>query len=275
MEALIRMAPSIASEHPHPLVSDRYSFIRTIDMIPHLVETGWHPVRAREHAARSPGRIGYQKHEVSFRRESDFGEKVRRHFRNKASEHVVVKRKDGLEFFELRITNSHDRSAAWEFMIGIFVQLCSNGLVVSDATFRVEKLRHINLTPEMVRANALRAADHAGHVSDLMDRMKSLELREVRRLDFAERAIIAKYGNRDICPVTPDQVLIPRREEDVGNSLWRTYNVIQENIIQGLQAANRRDQFGRAFSQTNPVRALDRDIDLNKQLWEMAEGYLN
>jgi hypothetical protein len=65
----------------------------------------------------------------------------------------------------------------------------------------------------------------------------------------------------------PSQLLVPRRVQDVGNDLWRTFNVLQENILRGglvrRSASNR-------LTRTRGIRAIREDVRLNSALWEMA-----
>ena len=65
----------------------------------------------------------------------------------------------------------------------------------------------------------------------------------------------------------PSQLLVPRRPQDVGNDLWRTFNVIQENVLQGglvrRSASNR-------LTRSRRITAIREDVRLNSALWEMA-----
>jgi len=61
------------------------------------------------------------------------------------------------------------------------------------------------------------------------------------------------------------------REEDEGNSLWKVLNVVQEKLIRGglsYKLRNGRNQTAREL--TN----IDRQVDVNKKLWELAEDYV-
>jgi len=61
--------------------------------------------------------------------------------------------------------------------------------------------------------------------------------------------------------------LVPRRSEDVGNDLWRTFDVLQENLLRGgilrRSASNR-------LTRTRRITAIREDVRLNSALWEMA-----
>jgi len=62
-------------------------------------------------------------------------------------------------------------------------------------------------------------------------------------------------------------VLEPRRPEDFGNDLWRTFNTVQSNLMGG--GLVRRTASGR-LTRTRPIRAIQRDLELNSALWDLA-----
>ncbi|MET3645415.1 hypothetical protein ABIC60_000027 [Phyllobacterium ifriqiyense] len=74
-------------------------------------------------------------------------------------------------------------------------------------------------------------------------------------------------------PVRPEQIIEPRRREDAAQSLWMSYNVIQENLLRGGLHGSRRNAEGRIRrSQTRAVNGIDQNVTLNRALWTLAEG---
>jgi len=64
----------------------------------------------------------------------------------------------------------------------------------------------------------------------------------------------------------------PRRREDVGQSLWTSFNVIQENLIRGGLPGRRQTADGHIRrSRTRPINAIDQNVGLNRALWTLAE----
>jgi hypothetical protein len=265
------MAPSIATQTPHPRVSERYSHIKTIDLLEPLMERGWYPHRAVQQPVRSSDRDGYQKHVVYLRHEklSQIGE-----FKHRPEEH---KCDEDVSFFELRMTNSHDRTTRWDFVAGIFRMICANGLVVSTNTFSRQSLTHLNLNPKEVISMCDNAANRVEGVIGKVHEMREIQLTERQRLDFAEFGLRVKYcDNMMLAPVGPEVILTPRRGVDESKDLWTTYNVIQENLIKALQRdGNRRDIYGRNYGVSNPVVSLQRDLEINQSLWDHAAQFLN
>jgi hypothetical protein len=63
-----------------------------------------------------------------------------------------------------------------------------------------------------------------------------------------------------------------RRYDDKGHDLWSVYNVVQENIIKGGVQGQKLGSNGRIRRQkTRAVKAIDRDVKLNKALWLLTE----
>lgn len=69
-------------------------------------------------------------------------------------------------------------------------------------------------------------------------------------------------------PVQPEQILRPRRWDDEGTDLWRTFNRVQENMTKGGLSGG--SATGRRV-RTRAVEGLNRDVKLNKALWTLAD----
>ncbi len=255
IEELGRMAPSLLAETPHSGCSAKYTQVRTHEVIETIMAQGWQPFGASEKRALSASRVGFQKHLVRFRHQSDA---------------EIVK---GSEFFELLLTNSHDRSSSWELQGGIYRLVCSNGLVIAKSTFASIKLRHVSLTRAEIIAASIQAGTQVARAREKVLQMQSRVLLPQEQLDLANRALEIKYDNTALSPIMAPTLLSTRRVEDQANDLWTTFNVIQENIIRGGQKdpAPRRDMFGREFAASNPVQSLDRQMVVNQELWNAAE----
>jgi hypothetical protein len=61
--------------------------------------------------------------------------------------------------------------------------------------------------------------------------------------------------------VTAQQLIQARRPEDIGRSLWTTFQRVQENVIRGGQPG--RSAQGKRLH-TRPVGSIDRDVSLNR-----------
>ena len=102
--------------------------------------------------------------------------------------------------------------------------------------------------------------------------MKEMQLSEDERRLLGEVSLVARYGE-DESPIRPDQIIEPRRREDMDPSLWTTFNVIQENVIRGGLQGRKRNAEGRIRrSRSRPINGIDQNVTLNRALWTLAEG---
>lgn len=87
---------------------------------------------------------------------------------------------------------------------------------------------------------------------------------------FAEAALVARYAEAPN-PVTPEQVLRPRRQADVDGDLWTVFNRVQENIIWGGLRGTRQNEDGRIIRcQTRPINGSDQNVSVNRALLTQA-----
>ncbi len=251
---LARIAPSIFAANASANVSSKYSFFPTIDVVDSLRNEGWFPVRANQSRTRLEEKRGYQKHKISFRRDSHFGQN-----------------KVGDCFPELVLINSHDGASSYQLHAGIFRLVCTNGLTVSDSLFQKICVKHVGFKKDDVIEASYRVLENLPQVMGSVESMKATQLNRAEQLLFAEQALAIRYDGEPI-PVSPDRILRARRYDDQGGDLWKTLNIVQENTIKGGVRGMVKDKDGRVkHIMTRKVGSIDKDTALNKALWTLAE----
>jgi hypothetical protein len=251
-EELLEIAPAIGASNAYSGVSDKYSFIPTIDVVNILRDKGWTPVHAKQANVRIEEKDGYQKHLIRFQR-SDL--------EITSSERV-----------DLVLYNSHDRGCAFNLVASVWRKICSNGLMVSSDLFNYSH-RHINFDGNAFLESAEKIVSGAGEIAAQVDNFKTIELTPDERGVFALAALNAAYDEPEKAPIFPDRLLTERRIDDKGKDLWTTYNVIQENLMKG--GLHGRSKTTGKPQRTRKINSIDKDIKLNKMLWilttEMAK----
>ena len=132
-----------------------------------------------------------------------------------------------------------------------------------------------NIQGEVIEG-AFRVLDEFEAVNEHTEAMKALQLQPPEEIAFATAALALRFGERGVeetrghrpAPVTAEQLIEARRPEDIGHSLWTTFQRVQENVIRGGQPG--RSAQGRRL-QTRPVGSIDRGVSLNRALWMLAE----
>lgn len=249
-DQIISLAPAAGSIAPIADVSARYSFVPTLTAVDLLRDAGWFPIKAEQSSVRLAEREGFQRHLIRFARNglSFDGERV-----------------------DLVLYNSHDRGCAFRLIASVWRKICGNGLMVASE-FANFSHRHVGFNPDRFFESAGEIAHAAGLIADQVKDMKAIEMTPDERGVFAEAAHRLVFKEPEEAPVQPEQLLSERRYDDQGKDLWTTFNVVQENVMRGGLKGVKRDRSNRLRrTTTRPVRALDRNIQLNQALWFLTE----
>lgn len=248
---LQEQAQALFAEEAHHEVSDKYFFIPTIDVIEEIKAHNWYPVSVSQANVRED-KEGYQTHLVKFQHFSD----------------LLMPNDNAVQ---LLLFNSHDRSKSMSISAGIYRYCCANGLVIADSVFEEYKIRHIGDKENDV-AQAI--TNITSIKSTLMTKIKTLEsicLSDEEKESFALSAIPLRFEPH--LEVDPNNLLIPHREEDAGNDIYTTLNVIQENLIRGGNISGVNTKTNRRFT-SKDISSIAKDTAINKGLWNIAERIL-
>jgi hypothetical protein len=246
-EEIRAVAPSIFAAEKHDSRSARYTYIPTIDVLEGLRSEGFYPFMACQARCRDEGKREHTKHMLRLRRAGQI-------VSGEANEIILL--------------NSHDGTSSYQMLAGTFRFVCCNGMVCGD-TLNDIRIPHKGNIVDNVIEGAFRVVNGFGLVDSQVDGMKSLSLSAAEQEAFARSVLALKY-DPETCPapVTEQQILEPKRREDVGNDLWRTFNRVQERMLQG--GLTGRTANGRRMT-TRAVTGIDSDIKLNRALWVLAE----
>ncbi len=249
-QQIIYLAPAAGAVNPISEVSERYSFVSTLDAVDILRETGWFPVHAEQSTVRKVERDGYQRHLIRFARKG-----------------LAL----GGERVDLVLYNSHDRGCAFKLAASVWRQICCNGLMVASE-FANFSHRHVGFDELDFAGSALQIAESAGRIATRVDDFKTIQMTPDERGVYARAVHRLVYDDPDQAPIRPERLLVERRYDDEGKDLWTTYNVCQENIMKGGLRGQKRGANGRLRRvTTRPVKAIDRNIKLNQALWVLTE----
>jgi Domain of unknown function (DUF932) len=245
-EVLRERVPAAFAPAAHESTSRAYAFISTERVLNALASAGFLPVEARQAArARSPL---HARHLIRLRRRFE-----------------TIALRDAIP--EILFLNSHDGTSAYQLRVGLYRVICTNGLVVSAGVFPTWRVAHRgDVVADVVQA-ALQISERFDLLAAAVDRMAHTHLDRLQQLDFAAEAVALRFPKDLPGAFEPSRFLVPRRAEDVGNDLWSTFNVLQENLLRGgilrRTASNR-------LRRTRRITAIQEDVRLNSALWELA-----
>ena len=251
-EDLMRQAaPSIFAEGKHASRSERYTYIPTIEVLRGLRKEGFEPFMVAQSKSRIEGKTDFTKHMIRMRHVGQVEAKP--------------------EANEIILINSHDGANSHQMLAGVFRFVCCNGLVVGTVSNDIRIPHKGNIQDDVIEG-AFRVLDEFEAVDASADGMKALTLKPDEERAFATAALALRYGERSEgqppAPITIDQLIEARRPEDLGHSLWTTFQRVQENALRGGQRG--RSVQGRRM-QTRSVGSIDRSVTLNRALWVLAE----
>ncbi len=168
---------------------------------------------------------------------------------------------------EAKPLNSHDGTSAYQLRVGLYRAVCTNGLVVSVGAFPSFRVAHRGDVVANVVQAALEIGERFAVLASSVERLEGRRLDHLEQLDFATRALALRFPGGAESGLEPARLLVPRRAEDVGNDLWRTLNVVQENVLRG--GIPRRSASNRLI-RTRAITAIREDVRINSGLWDLA-----
>ena len=238
------LAPSVFTEAKAPHLTDKYIQTPTIKVVEDLMNLGWEVTKVQE--VRSRKYKGFQKHLIMFQNPD-----------------IMIKGANGDDSVpQILLTNSHDGKAAFNFRVGIFRFVCSNGLVISDADFGVVSIRHMNYTFESLQAKVNEVIEKLPGLVQKINLFKSTKLTDNQMAEFAQKAATLRTKAK----VSVEELLGVERDADNGNDLWAVFNRVQEKLIGGSFRSGKR--------KSRSVTSFQKDIEINEQLFELAGSYI-
>lgn len=263
MEELKQYAPAVFANQPAEGVTDRYTFIGSEEIVKRITELGW-----ELHSAKQNGPNPYSRHMVRFSN-PNLG-----WFKTK-TDNVMP---------QIILDNSHNRASGLQIHMGLFRLVCTNGLVIAiPGMYSGIKFRHMGVDKEELKKVLDASAEQYKLVGDHVNDMMDVKMLEDQAEEFAISAIARRephmFVNEDgtinmkklTASTNPKEIITPIRGEDRADNLWTVFNVIQERMIKGgygRQTPSGRNSTVRGL--TNAVRS----VELNKELWGIAEGYM-
>jgi hypothetical protein len=155
-------------------------------------------------------------------------------------------------YTSITISNSCNGNKPLQMSLGMFRQVCTNGLVMFDQHAEAENIKHIEINYRNLDRFITSVTNKTGKLLTEVSEMKhkGLSIEDMRKL--AREAASLRYNDLD--DINIDDLLTVNRVEDESNDLWTVFNRIQENL-------------------THDVSNMNEDIRLNKQLFSLANQY--
>jgi hypothetical protein len=250
--------PPVVASHKCPDRSDRYKFVSSSDIVDAFSWHGWYPSKVVQVKVRTPYREGYQKHTIRFRQSNG---------KSLVPNEIV--------FPEIILVNSHDGSSPVIFLVGLWRQICANGLVTSESSISYRYL-HRGDVNSFIKNTITYIVAKFPALAKYIETLDAIDLTPEERGAYVASALSLKYDFSELMKknktVDPVSLLVPRRRQDEGDSLWKVFNVVQEKLTKGGRFLIRTDKEGREVSgKARGIMDISEDIRLNRSLWILTE----
>lgn len=234
-------------------VSEKYKVINTATLVSQFEAQGYKVAEIKSASVRNVAKQGYQKHVIRMRHPN------------------LALSISGLTP-EVVVSNSYDGSSAYRIMMGIFRQVCSNGLIVGQA-YESFNVRHVGRnTLDSVLNSAERIQKQTQAIASQIENWSGIQLTENQMSQFAKAAAqFLLSRNEAVALVNSDSLLTLNRFDDNKKDLFTVFNRVQENALQGgLKFASLSPNNTLRNNTARRIRSIDRSIIVNRALWDMA-----
>lgn len=244
LDQVKEVAPSIFATSASPKVSNRYTFVPTVDIVENFQREGWDIASVRQ-----TGKGIHGLHEIKFRN----GELP----------------KVGDTLIEAIIRNSHNGMSTLSVSAGLFRLVCSNGLTVATSAADSFRVRHAGFELDDVKRLTEDFSKRLPVIEGSVNRMMERELTTDEKIDFVRKSAEVRWKTGSV-PATLDyeEILNPLRDADNGDSLWQVFNVVQEKWVRGGIQYKSNNGRKTQLRTLNDILTTNR---INTKLWELAE----
>ena len=247
LDQLKSQTPSVFATSPSTKMSDKYVFVPTMDILENFEREGWELASAKQ-----VGKGIHSVHELRLRN----GELP----------------KVGDTLVEAIIRNSHNGMASFRVSAGLHRLVCSNGLTVPTALAESFNIRHSRFDLDEVKRLTESFAGKLPKIEGSVKRMMEREMTIDEKIEFVRKSVGIRFGQDKVLnDLQIVGLLTPNRDEDQGDDLWTTFNVVQEKYIRGgIETTSQRGRRTKLRGLEN-IMAVNQ---VNTKLWTLAEEML-
>lgn len=248
------VVPSIFSSTAHESRSVRFSPVATIDVVQRLAMEGYQPFFAIQSNTRDESKRGFTKHMLRFRQHDG---------------------KSSGESNEIILVNANDGTSAYQLMAGQFRFVCANGLVMGNMKHNTKIYHKGNNIMDDVIEGVYSVVKEFDNIELYKNEMQRIKLNDTERQTFATAGYLIKEGLPEsglLKDAVYNPVLLLSKSglnctDQHDNSLYSTFNTVQQHLINGGQRSI--SNTGRRRS-SRSVTNINKNIDINSNLWKLA-----
>ena len=271
-EQVAKKAPAAFAVQPSESVSNRYGFFDTKDAIAAFDSIGYGITQALQVKSRKLGDISTARHMLAFAPRNDS--------RTALNNSDIVRP-------EIILYNAHNATSTMRLYSGAFRFICSNGLIAGDGT--ETKLKHYDVNESAFLGAINSTAESMPGTIERMRRFQEVKLSDFAMREFAFKAALLRWTDPEeyreaiktekdpsgvyVGVQTVNDLNGAQRFEDGGSDLWRTFNRVQENMINGGAKVMSITGKKEGYRTAKAVKAAPEVVRINRELWNLAEEF--
>jgi len=262
LQMLEKKIPCLFNDKPDTTDSSQYKLIRTGDIIVKFQDYGWIPWILEDELEELKSKPLTSAHIIRLRTHDDFG---------------TIKDSSSNLHTEIIIINSSNTKTALQIRIGLFREICSNGMVVGEDIYPVFKMKHIGAVRDDLIEYIKNLPTQFKSFSGMLANMENRQLSQSEIYDMGKMSLLLKYKYKQLPTHQQiEDITTAQRFEDSSSDLWHVFNRIQENVINGNYFNSYTNEDGdNKLIKAKALTSNINSIDLNKQLFSLATQYLN
>ena len=170
---------------------------------------------------------------------------------------------------QILFINSHNGRTKCRLFAGFYRFVCANGLIIGNEFSRIEIAHRGELELE---AAMNKLSDEAHKTQKVIGKWSKKKLSREEQMEFAREAIEARYGEGESQVFLPEKYIKSEREEDEGDTLWLTFNRVQEKLMNGgVQGLRKMPDGTEKRTTARAITEIYRKTEVNQFLWQAAE----
>lgn len=249
------------NDKPTKIASNKYKLVKTADIVEEFNKFGWYPWILDEELKDLKAVTPTSEHILRLRTENEYG---------------TIRDRHSDVYMEVLIANSCNTKKALQIRIGLFRQVCSNGMVTGEDLHKPFVMKHVGNIHSDLRQYIQNIPSQIKSLDGVIKQMEHKVLTQSDIYDMARVALLIRYQHKKLPSHDQVQDVINiQRIEDNSFDLWHVFNRIQENVLNGNYYNQYLDEEGEMKSmKARAITSKSYGIELNKNLFSLATRYL-
>lgn len=247
LDQLRQKVPAAFAEKPASHVSNNYKFIPTYKVLEELGKKGWIVIFAKQQKSKRSESLDTTKHKILLRNKDI----------------SIANPTLGSTLPTIELVNSHDWSSVFQLSYGMLRLVCGNGMTYYGPQFNQYAVDHGSIIQNIEQM--LSEFDiQAKLIDETNKRWAEIDMDPSDRRELAYEAAKIRFGDS----ANSDHAIsleIIRRPEDNHNTLYGSWNIIQENMMKGGNKVGKR--------RTKAISNIHREQEINRALFVAASKF--